>query len=229
MEYKTNLIKAQFLRRTSRFSATVNVSGEEIEVHVPNSGRLRELFRPGQNTYLQYIESTTRKTKHDLVLVEMGNTLCSCDSRLPPLLIEESFNKGELDPFLGFTKLQREVSLGNSRIDILISSTGINCYIEAKSVTLVEGRTAIFPDAPTLRGTKHINSLLSAVEMGYRAAVVFIIQRADAQHLSINRQSDPLFFQTLRAAKFNGVEVYAFTSDVSLRGVTIQSPIPVNI
>ena len=229
MEYKSNLIKAQFLRRTSRFSATVNVSGEKIEVHIPNSGRLRELFIPGQTTYLQYIESNTRKTKHDLVLVEMGNTLCSCDSRIPPVLIEESFYKGDLDPFLGFTKLEREVSLGDSRLDIRLSRTDMNCYIEAKSVTLVEGKTAIFPDAPTLRGTKHINSLLAAVKMGCRAAAVFIIQRADAQQLSINRQSDPLFFQTLRTAKFNGVEVYAFTSDVSLRGVTIQSPIPVNI
>ena len=195
MEYKSNLIKAQFLRRTSRFSATVNVSGEKIEVHIPNSGRLRELFRPGQTTYLQYIESNTRKTKHDLVLVEMGTTLCSCDSRIPPVLIEESFNEGDLDPFLGFTKLEREVSLGDSRLDILLSRTDMNCYIEAKSVTLVDGKTAIFPDAPTLRGTKHINSLLAAVKMGCRAAAVFIIQQADAQQLSINRQNDPLFFR----------------------------------
>ncbi len=142
MEYKSNLIKAQFLRRTSRFSATVNVSGEKIEVHIPNSGRLRELFRPGQTTYLQYIESNTRKTKHDLVLVEMGTTLCSCDSRIPPVLIEESFKEGDLDPFLGFTKLEREVSLGDSRLDILLSRTDMNRYIEAKSVTLVEGKTA---------------------------------------------------------------------------------------
>ena len=229
MKYKTKLIKAQFLRRTSRFSGVVNISGEEAQVHIPNSGRLRELFRPGHTTYLQSIESKSRKTKYDLVLVEVGTTLCSCDSRIPPLLIEESFNKGTLEPFLSFTKLQREVPIGDSRLDILLSRPDMDCYIEAKSVTLVEGNTAIFPDAPTLRGTKHINSLLTAVKTGYRGAAVFIVQRDDAKQLSINQQSDPLFAHTLKLAKSNGVEVYAFTSAVSLNRVTIKEEIPVNI
>ncbi len=198
-------------------------------MHIPNSGRLRELFRPGQITYLLPIKSKTRKTQYDLVLVEIGGTLCSCDSRLPPLLIEEAFNKGALGPFLNFTKLQREVFLGDSRLDILLSGPDMNCYIEAKSVTLVDGDTAIFPDAPTLRGTKHINSLLAAVKTGHRGAAVFIIQRDDAKRLIINRHSDPLFSHTLTLAKNNGVEVYAFTSNVSLNGVTMRESIPINI
>ena len=150
---------------------------EETLVHVPNSGRMRELFVPGATVYVSPGVTPGRKTAFDLRLVSIDGVLVSCDSRLPPSLVAEAQSLGRLAEFDGYPVIEREMTFGESRLDLCFSGPRGRVYVETKSATLVCGGRALFPDAPTTRGTKHVRTLMKAVDEGHGAAVVFVVQR----------------------------------------------------
>ena len=244
------LHEARFVRRLNRFAATVSLNGREVMVHVANSGRLRELLQPGSLCYLTEQPASHRKTAFDLSLVaidrprgdgvrepvaaygtERGQAqdsiLVSADARLPNALVWEAWRDGELPRFEGYPSARREVRYHDSRLDLLLSSPDELCYVEIKSVTLVQDGVARFPDAPTDRGRRHVSTLVRAVEEGHRAAAVFVIQRGDARALSPYDAHDPLFGAALREAVAAGVEAYAFTCAVTRESITIAGQVPV--
>tara|TARA_B100001179_G_C18518596_1_gene371737 strand:+ start:62 stop:832 length:771 start_codon:yes stop_codon:yes gene_type:complete len=249
------LHEAQFLTRLNRFAAMVLLEGKRVKVHIPNSGRMNELFQPGNSCYLFHRPGEHRKTAYDLGLVDIGtilenpvanpkdnymfghmasvqqkrsmHTLVSTDSRVPNILVWESWNAGVLPHFEGYTTGRREVSFHDSRLDMMLVGPTGQCYIEMKSVTLVIDRTAWFPDAPTDRGRKHIETLIRAVKEGHRAAVIFVIQRSDASCLSPYDAHDPEFGAVLRKAARVGVEIYAFTCTLTQQEIIIACEVPV--
>ena len=186
-----------------------------------------------------------RKTAYDLALVEIasdravgeareayaddapGRVLVSADSRLPPALLSEAFHERRLPPFAEFTMARREVVYGDSRLDLLLSGPHGACFIEVKSVTLVEDGVGLFPDAPTERGRRHLGALARAVEEGYRAAAVFVIQREDARACTPHDASDPAFGRALREAVASGVEAYAYVCRVTRREIRLAHAVPV--
>ena len=195
------LVEGAFEQRLNRFAALVGVDGRQAMVHVANSGRMRELLWQGNRCLLAPRTAAGRKTAYDLALVEVardravgepraeydgadpGRVLVSADARLPPALLSEAFHEGRLPPFAEYDTARREVVYGDSRLDLLLSGPHGACFIEVKSVTLVEDGVALFPDAPTERGRRHLGALVreDAVDEGYRAAAVFVIQREDAR------------------------------------------------
>jgi sugar fermentation stimulation protein A len=208
----------------------VACDGGEVAAHVPNTGRMRELLRPGARAFLTPApEGSARKTEFDLTLIEKGRELVSVDSRLPNLLLHEAAEAGSLPQFAGYAEIRREVVFEDSRIDLLLSGGCGQLYIEAKSVNLVEAGLALFPDAPTERGRKHLGTLAKAVAQGHRAAVVFVIQRQDAVALSPYRDADPLFSDALSDAVALGVEAYAYTCRVSTKEIEIDESVPVRL
>ena len=245
------LHEARFVRRLNRFAATVSLNGREVMVHVANSGRLRELLQPGSLCYLTEQPGSHRKTAFDLALVAIerpgyegvrepqapydlaheqstaGTILVSADSRLPNALVWEAWHDGTLPHLEGYPSARREVRYHDSRLDMLLESSEGKCYVEVKSVTLVQDGVARFPDAPTDRGRRHVATLVHAVEEGYRAAAVFVIQRADAVGLSPYDAHDPLFGAALREAVAAGVEAYAFTCAVTRESITIAGEVQV--
>ena len=244
------LLEARFIRRLNRFAATVSLNGREVMVHVANSGRLRELLQPGSLCYLTDQPASHRKTAFDLSLVaidrpqgdgvrepsaaygtERGQAqdsiLVSADARLPNALVWESWRDGTLPHLEGYPSARREVRYHDSRLDLLLESPAGKCYVEVKSVTLVQDGVARFPDAPTERGRRHVSTLVRAVEEGHRAAAVFVIQRGDARALSPYDAHDPLFGEALRVAVAAGVEAYAFTCSVTQESIAIAGEVPV--
>ncbi|MBF8267245.1 MAG: hypothetical protein HW388_753 [Dehalococcoidia bacterium] len=217
-----------FLERPNRFAAWVEVNGSLAMAHVPNSGRMRELLQRGNRVFLAPAAKQGRKTDYDMSLVDLGHTLVSSDARLPNALVAEAFAKGQLEQFSTYTWARREVPFAHSRLDMVLGNGGL-CYVEVKSVTLVEKGVALFPDAPTSRGVRHMEALALAREQGHRAAVIFVAQRKDAQTFAPNDQADPLFGLALREACTAGVEVYAYRCRVSLEEVVLDEPLPVNI
>jgi len=188
---------------------------------------MRELLWEGNRVFLAPMTGDARKTAYDLALVKVNGVLVSADARLPIGLVAEAVEKGLLTPFQNFSVLRREVVFGESRLDLLLEGPQGLCYVEVKSVTLVENRTALFPDAPTSRGRKHIGSLLKARGDGYRAAVVFVVQREDADHFRPNDEADPEFGHALRDAARSGVEGYAYRCRVTREEIEITSPLEV--
>lgn len=229
MKAAPGLQKAFFRERLNRFAARVEVNGREAVAHVPNSGRLRELFVPNAEIYVTPAPNPHRKTAFDLRLVRIHGILVSCDARLPPALVAEAQALGNLPQFSGYPDIQREVTFEESRLDLCFSGPDTRVYIETKSATLVCDGMALFPDSPTIRGTKHLRTLMKAVEQGHGAAVIFVIQRPDAQRFFPYKSADPEFAATLEEAGRVGVEIYAYTCRVTLDEISLGARTPVEL
>lgn len=228
MRLPAHLTEAIFLARLNRFAALVRHNGVETLAHVPNSGRLRELLQPGNRVYLTPAPpSATRVTHYDLSLVELNGRLVSADARAATALAYEWLTGRLLPEFEGYSAVQRERAYGDSRIDLLLLGEGLTHYVEVKSVTLVEDGVALFPDAPTTRGRKHLLALLDAVAHGYRASVLFVVQRQDASSFSPHDGADPAFGAVLRRAHAHGVQVLAYTCNLTLQEITLKRSVPV--
>ncbi len=219
------MVEARFIRRVNRFAATVDLAGDETLVHVANSGRMRELLVTGRRVLLRPVAGDHRKTAFDLAMVDLGHALASADARLPNRLVYEALRDGRLPQLAGFDRIRPEVRYGESRLDLALCGPAGACYVETKSVTLVEGGAGLFPDAPTTRGRKHMISLSQAVADGHRAAVVFVVQREDADTFSPNDAADPEFGLTLRESLDRGVEAYAYRCRVTEAEVVLTDPL----
>ncbi len=227
MDLGDDLVEGIFLERVNRFLARVEVDGREVGVHVANSGRMKELFVPGWRVLVRPVSGDHRKTKFDLVLVDMGNALASADARMPNPLLAEGVANGHLQQFAGYTDMRREVIFGDSRLDLMLEGPLGLCYIEAKSVTLVTNGIGLFPDAPSTRGAKHLRTLETVLEAGHRAAVVFVVQRPDASAFATSDPSDPDFADALRSALAAGVEAYAYNCEVTERSIRLDRALPI--
>jgi sugar fermentation stimulation protein A len=223
------LVSGRFVRRDNRFRVTVRVGGEPVAAHLPNSGRLTELLVFDRSCWLTEFDSPHRKTRFDLTLVAYAGRCVSVDARLPNVLFAEALAAGELEPFRGYDCREREVRLGESRLDFRLSGPAGVEWVEVKSATLVEGGIARFPDAPTVRGARHVRELAATVRSGEKAAVVFVIQRPDAQVFAPHDEADAAFGIALREAAAAGVGVYAWVCEVSQREITIARQIPVEL
>lgn len=220
------LMESTFIQRKNRFVGLVEVAGEIHPAHVPSSGRMRELLFPGNTVYLSSMPEGMR-TKYRIHLASFGETLVSVDSLLPNRLMYQAFMEGALDNFAGYQEVKKEVGFGDSRFDFYLRGASGRCLIEVKSVTLVEDGIAKFPDAPSARGTKHLLELCQAVHEGFRAAVIFVVQRNDAKFFSPNHVTDPQFSRALDQAAACGVEIYAITCQVTKETIRLQGALPV--
>ena len=221
-------VPATFKERLNRFLGEVEVDGRRALCFIPNPGRLKELLRTDAKVYLLERASEHRKTRYDLVLVDLAGTLVSVDSRAPNVVVAEAIEEQRIPEFRGLRIARREPVFEDSRLDFRLAGGSASMMLEVKSCTLVEDGTALFPDAPTDRGRRHLQSLIRALESG-RAAVLFLIQRADARAFRPNGRTDPRFEEALREAAEAGVEVYAYNSKVTLRGVSIYKRVPVKL
>ncbi len=221
------LLSAVFVRRDNRFRATVRLDDVEVAAHVPNSGRLHELFVPGRQVLVRPAKNPRRKTSYDLLMVWVDDVLVSLDSRLPNALFAEAVQEGRLPQFRAYRRVRREVRLGRSRIDLLLEGEAGRCWVETKSVTLVERGTALFPDAITARGKRHVEELAMVLGQGACAAIVFVVQRPDALRFRPHEEADPAFAHALRRAATRGVRVYAYRCRVHPGVIQLAEAIPV--
>ena len=218
---------ATLIKRPNRFLGVVDLDGTEVQAFIPNPGRMHELMVPGTRVYIIPREGAHRKTRFDLTLVDYNDTLVSIDSRLPNYMLREAIDEG-LPEFVGYGVKRAEPTFHDSRLDLMLTDGVNQVLLEAKSCTLVVDGIALFPDAPTKRGARHMNTLVVALEYG-RAAACFVIQRNDALEWRPNEEMDPEFTAALRNAVENGVEAYAFTCDINLNTVSIQKRVPINL
>ena len=199
---------ATFLERPNRFIARCRMfDGSVQESHVPNTGRCRELLVPGCKVFLHFHDDPRRKTRHTLIAVEKNGILINMDSQAPNQVVEEALREGSLCLTDGApTLIRREAVYGDSRFDFYVEAPGQRLFAEVKGVTLEEDGVVRFPDAPTLRGLKHIRELTRAAGEGYRAAVLFVVQMEEARYFTPNDSTQPEFGRALLEARAAGVE-----------------------
>jgi sugar fermentation stimulation protein A len=221
------LVSGHFIRRLNRFAALVRVAGRDEPVHVRNSGRLRELLTPGRLVLLDPARGEGRRTRFTLALVRLARGYVSADAHLPNALVEAGLRRNAVPGCRGYRFLRREPAMGRNRADFLLARGNARCLVEVKSVTLVDGGVALFPDAPTARGRVHLEHLIAARGRGTLAVVLFVIQRGDATALAPNWTTDPAFAAALTRARHAGVRIRAMTCRVTRAGVWLAGSVPV--
>lgn len=200
---------ARFRSRPNRFLANVKLenSQESVLVHVPDPGRLKELLLSDSEVIARQDASKNRKTQYTLVGVKTGSIWVNIESIFTDEIFHQEYHK--LEKLKHLELIRSEFTLGRSRFDFLTkdTSSGKKELVEVKAVTLVENQIALFPDAPTTRGARHVKELREALDKGWNAHIVFIIKRKDATSFRPNEKMDPRFTQELRQAIHKGVKV----------------------
>lgn len=223
MQYR-NIVEGKFIRRPNRFIAHVEVAGREEVVHVKNTGRCRELLVSGATVFLEKSSSAARKTAYDLIAVMKGDLCINMDSQVPNQVAAEWLRK-----VLPEALIRREVTWGNSRFDLYIEVNGRKIFMEVKGVTLEASGVALFPDAPTLRGVKHLKELAACIQEGYEACVLFVIQMKGVREFRPHEAMHSEFGAALRAAQAAGVQVLAYDCVVAPDSIEMDRQVVVEL
>lgn len=228
MEYNKPIVEAKFIKRPNRFQGYVKLNEKELMVHVPNTGRCKEILTPNTTVFLREENNPTRKTSYDLIAAYKGKELISIDSHIPNKVVEEALLNGKIQELKSYNKILREKTFKNSRFDFkLENADGEIYYLEVKGVTLEENGIARFPDAPTERGRKHLLELIEVKKLGMGAGVLLLIQMEKVNSFTTNDETDPLFGEAMRIAKKNGVQVMAYNCKVTKNSIELLQPVKV--
>jgi len=200
-----------------------------VQAHLPDPGRLKELLVPNARVWLRPATKTARRTRYTLALVETPTCeLVSLVTTLPNALVEEALEEKRVAQLTDWGIVAREHTWGRSRFDFLLGRPGCRMLLEVKSVTLVKGDRGFFPDAVTTRGTRHVRELASAIDEGFEATVLFVVQRKDASSVTAASSIDPKFAEALSEARAAGVHLLGYRCEVTLDNARITEPIPVS-
>ncbi len=230
MKYK-NIVVGKFVYRENRFIAQCEVKGKIERAHVRNTGRCAELLVPGVVAYLQYAPADNRKTEYTLLAVQKGNKTVNLDSLAPNRLVLEYLRDGGILPGMEqpASHLQGEIKYGDSRLDFAFLSGRKQAYAEVKGVTLEREGVAYFPDAPTLRGIRHMRELCRAKIEGALAYLILVIQMEGILSFAPNYATHPEFAAALKEAKQQGVTILALGCRVFGDGLELAQRVPVNL
>jgi sugar fermentation stimulation protein A len=218
--------EAIFLTRPNRFLAEVRVGRRRESVHVPDPGRLTELLIPGVKVRLRPATGGKRRTAWSMIGVECPQGWVNIDSQLPNLLFVEALRAGSLEEFSGMDTWRSEYRYNRSVLDFRLEADP-PCLVEVKGCTLVVDGLALFPDAPTSRGTRHVEELIEARRSGFRSCLVMAVKHPAPRVFRPNRATDPAFADALNDAVAVGVEVLAYHAPWRGREMSLEERLPV--
>ncbi len=232
MQFSKPLIEGTLIRRYKRFLAKVALlDGNVVTAHTSNTGSMKGCTQPGSRVWLSVSDNPKRKYPLTWEIVEAKpGILVNINTIRTNTLVHEGISQGIITELSSYSNINSEVPYGkeNSRIDLFLKAGPDGyCYVEVKNVTLVDDGTAMFPDAVTSRGTRHLRELTDTVKRGYRAAIFFCVAREDAFLVRPADEIDPNYGQTLRQAMRSGVESIAYSARVTPSNLVLSRSIPV--
>lgn len=232
MRFPAPLVHGTLIRRYKRFLADVRLDdGQEVTAHLANSGAMLGTSTPGIEVWLSPANSPTRKLAWSWELCRVDGALIGVNTAWPNLVAAEAVAQGAIPELAGYATIRREVKYGkNSRIDLLLEAPDRPmCYVEVKNVHLKRGPYAEFPDAVTVRGSKHLAELRDMVAAGARSVMLYLVQREDCVGFRPAADIDPTYAEGLRAAMGDGVEAICYTCAMTLEGITIKERLPIEL
>ena len=230
MKFKEELISGRLIKRYKRFLADVKLDdGSVVTAHCTNSGSMKSCLEDNARVYLTPVNDPKRKTKFTWEMIEINNQWVGINTGNPNLIAYESIKEGLIPELSGYDSVKREVKFGNSRFDVMAENSKEVCFVEVKNVTYKVGHRALFPDAVTTRGRKHLNTLVEVKESGRRAVMLYIIQRQDVNIFGPAEEIDPEYAKALRNAMNKGVEALAYQVIVSPEEITLGKKLPLEI
>jgi sugar fermentation stimulation protein A len=227
MEFDKPLTHGRLIKRYKRFLADVKLdSGEIITAHCTNSGTMKTCLEENAEVYLTPIDDPKRKTKFTWEMIKINGDWIGINTGNPNKLAFEAVQNGKIDKLKGYTEVKREVKFDDSRFDVMAQNEHETCFIEVKNVTLKEENYALFPDAVTTRGKKHLNTLIKVKEQGMRAVMLYVIQRIDVDTFAPAKEIDPEYAKTLKKAYEKGVEIIPILAKVSPEKIELVKELP---
>ncbi|MGB0591583.1 MAG: DNA/RNA nuclease SfsA [Myxococcota bacterium] len=230
--FQPELVAGHLLRRYKRFLADVRLTdGTEITAHCMNPGSMKGLVAEESPVWLTPHDDPKRKLQWTWQVATEGESAVGVNTNLPNGLVAAAVAADAIPELAGYTSHRREVRYGEekSRIDLLAEAHPDDprpCYIEIKSVTLAVDGVAMFPDAVTKRGLKHLRELERVVAEGGRAVMFYLVQRTDCSRFAPAAHIDPAYAEGVAHAKAAGVEVLVWSAEVTPQGVRLDRPLP---
>ncbi|MDG5815141.1 DNA/RNA nuclease SfsA [Chitinispirillales bacterium ANBcel5] len=220
MNFHPPLVHGHLIKRYKRFLADVRLDdGTITTAHCTNSGSMKSCLEEGAEVYISDSMNPKRKTRYTWEMIKIGEDWVGINTANPNKLAFEIIWNNLLPRLSGYTKVVREVKFDDSRFDIFAQNSEEKCYIEVKNVTLKDGMCARFPDAVTTRGQKHLDTLIKAKVSGFRAVMLYIIQRCDVKLFTPAFSIDPVYAEKLRLAIEHGVEIIPLQVKVTPTGI----------
>ncbi|WP_340112918.1 DNA/RNA nuclease SfsA [Maribellus mangrovi] len=230
MKFKTQLIHGKLIKRYKRFLADVELDdGTVVVVHCTNSGTMKSCLESGAEVYLTPVNDPKRKTKFTWEMIRINGDWIGINTGNPNVLANEAIKNNEIPGLTGYSNVKREVKYGDSRFDVFAENEHEKCFIEVKNVTLKEGKYALFPDAVTTRGQKHLKTLMQVKADGMRAVMLYIVQRTDVEVFAPAKEIDPDYAAALKDAVENGVEVIVMQAKIKPEEIRFTNLLPVDI
>lgn len=224
MNFSDELIHGTLIRRYKRFLADIQLNNSTvITAHCPNSGSMLSCNSPGSDVLVSYQNNPKRKYKYTWEMIKVNDNWVGINTQVPNRLVYEAIIEKRIPELAGYGEIIREQKVGQrSRLDLMLREKEKLCYIEIKNVTLVEKNVALFPDAVTSRGTRHLQELIELNQKGHSAVIFFVIQRADGQYFAPADHIDPVYGQKLREAYSKGVELLPYRARVTPEIIKIE-------
>lgn len=228
MQFSSPLFPGVLIQRYKRFLAEIHLpDGQIVTAHCPNSGSMKGCNIPGNQVMLSLHDRPQRKLKYTWEMIQVNGSWVGINTNLTTKLVIEAIKANGIKELQGYQTIQAEVRVSaHSRLDLLLSGPAGRCFIEVKNVTLLDGQTARFPDAVTLRGQKHLSELIDLVRNGERAIIFFVVQREDAKSFAPADDIDPDYAQLLRKASDHGVEILVYQARVNPAEIKIVNSLP---
>jgi sugar fermentation stimulation protein A len=227
MEFHPPLVHGILLKRYKRFLADIRLdNGQIVTAHCTNSGSMKSCLVEGAEVYLSRASDPKRKTQYTWEMIRINKNWVGIHTGHPNRLAFEALLNREIPGLNHYSEICREVKIKDSRLDMVASNDEETCYIEVKNVTMKVGDFARFPDAVTTRGQKHLKTLMELKNEGYRAVMIYIIQRMDVSHFGIASNIDPHYAKILNKAIKTGVELFPLQAKVEPESIQIIRQLP---
>jgi len=224
------LITGTLIKRYKRFLADVKLeTGQTVTAHCPNSGSMKGCAIPGSQVWLSESDNPKRKYKYTWELIKVPGTMIGINTLVPNKLVKQSIENGLIQELSGYNRVKAEVKTSShTRLDLLLENEDSQkCYVEIKNCTLVEEGIAMFPDAVTTRGQKHLEELEHLVSQGHRGVIFYLIQRMDARGFKPADMIDKIYAQKLKKAVKNGVEIITRDTRINTQVIKVRNALPV--
>jgi len=235
MRFPDPLTPGRLIQRYKRFLADVRLDdGEVVTAHTANPGRMLGLTEPGRRVYLSRSPNPKRKLPYSWEVLRIGSSLVGVNPLRANDLVKEALAKGRIPELAGYEHTRPEAPYGTrkSRVDFLLTQHAEDprdCYVEVKNVSYLDGEGALFPDAVTERGRKHLLELRDMVAEGARAVLLFVVQRPEPTWVGPAEAIDPAYTETLREVAEAGVELLAYRAKVGTRNLNLSEPLPIRL
>lgn len=227
MRFKKSLIHGTLVKRYKRFLADIKLdNGEIVVAHCTNSGSMKSCLEDGAEVYLTPVNDPNRKTKFTWEIIKINGDWVGINTSVPNILAYDAISSGTIPELAGYSRVRREVKFRDSRFDVFAENDNEKCFIEVKNVSMKDGQYALFPDAVTTRGQKHLKTLIEVKKQGIRAVMLYVIQRSDVEIFAPAKKIDSDYALALQSAYKNGVEIIPVQAKVTPTKIEIVKKLP---